>query len=218
MTAGEGGILVTKDEELAERVESLTWSGRKRGRPWYEHYELGWNYRMTEFQGAILQIQLSRLEEQNKRRRENAAYLSEKLHNIGGLEPVRVDPRAKNYSVHIFIIRFNPKYFKGLTREKLVDAINKEGIPIFGGYTHPLYKNPMFLNKSFYQKGCPITCSFYQNYIDYESFSERCPVSERACAYEALWLEHRLFLGTKSDMDDIADAFQKVKDHVDEII
>ncbi len=218
MTAGEGGILVTSNEELAERVESLTWSGRKRGRPWYEHYQLGWNYRMTEFQGAILQIQLSRLEEQNKRRRENATYLSEKLRSIEGLEPVRIDPRARNYSVHIFIIRFNPEYFKGLAREKLVDAINKEGIPIFGGYTHPLYKNPMFLNKSFYQKGCPITCGFYQNYIDYEGFSERCPVSERACDYEALWLEHRLFLGTKSDMDDIAEAFQKVKGSVDEII
>jgi hypothetical protein len=76
----------------------------------------------------------------------------------------------------------------------------------------------MFLNKSFYQKGCPITCGLYKNYIDYGSFSDRCPVAERACAYEALWLEHRLFLGTKSDMDDIADAFRKVKDHVDEII
>ncbi len=51
-----------------------------------------------------------------------------------------------------------------------------------------------------------------------QAIQELCPVPERACAYEAIWLDHRLFLGTKKDMDDIADAFIKVREHIDELM
>ncbi len=136
MTAGEGGIVLTNSYEIAENIESLTWSGRKHGRPWYEFYQLGWNYRMMEFQGAILRVQLKRLEEQNSRRRENAAYLTKLLKEIGGLEPVVIDPKGAKYSVHIFMIRYNPEEFRGLPRAKLLKAVNEEGILAFSGYTH----------------------------------------------------------------------------------
>ena len=61
MTAGEGGIITTNDEELAERCISLREHGRRRDKPWYYHEMLGWNYRMTEMQAAILRVQLRRL-------------------------------------------------------------------------------------------------------------------------------------------------------------
>jgi len=218
MTAGEGGIVITDSVELAETLESLTWSGRKHGRPWYEFYQLGWNYRMLEFQGTILRTQLKRLEDQNTTRRENARYLTRLLREIGGLEPVAIDPRAERYSVHIFMIRYDPKEFRGLSRAKLMEAINAEGIPAFGGYTHPLYKNPMFLTKAFYTKGCPISCGHYDRPLDYQTFESLCPVAERACNFEAIWLEHRLFLGGRKDMEDIAAAFRKVKENVSEIL
>ena len=218
MTAGEGGIVISNDERLAERVESLTWSGRKRGRPWYEYHELGWNYRLTEIQGAILMAQLARLDEQNRRRRENADYLTEQLREIQGLKPLFIDERARAWSVHLLIVRYDPAAFQGLPRARLVQALNAEGIPVSEGYTHPLYRNPMFLNKSFYGKGCPFSCGSYENYIDYASFEERCPVAERACAFEALWLEQRLFLGSRRDMDDIAEGFKKVKQHIHELL
>ncbi len=208
MTAGEGGLVITDNAELADRVESLAWSGREKGRPWYEFHRLGWNNRLTEFQGAILRIQLERLEEQNGRRRENAAYLTDLLNQIDGLSPVRIDPRAKTYSVHIYMLRYNPAAFKGLSRDKLLEAVNAEGIPAFSGYTHALYNNPMFRDKAFYAPGSP---------DDYARFAEKCPVAEKACAYEAIWLEHRFFLGSRKDMDDIAEVFQKVKENVDEL-
>jgi hypothetical protein len=115
------------------------------------------------------------------------------------------------------MLRYDPKEFGGLSRPRLMEAVNAEGIPAFGGYTHPLYKNPMYLNKAFYTKGCPVTCGHYGREIDYASFAALCPVSERACAYEAIWLEHRLFLGTHDDMDDIARAFRKVKENAREL-
>jgi len=62
ITAGEGGIILTDDEELAKRARSYRSNGRKEGRPGYEHHRLGWNYRLTEFQAAILLAQLQRLE------------------------------------------------------------------------------------------------------------------------------------------------------------
>ncbi len=217
MTAGEGGLICTNDPKIRDRVESLTWSGRRSGRPWYEFYELGWNARMMELQGALLRVQLTRLEEQNKKRRENSKYLTERFKEIEGIEPTVIDPRGEHYSVHIYMVRYNPEAFSGLERGTLIDALAAEGIPVFYGYTHPVYKNPMFLDKQFYTKGCPISCGHYDKEIDYGKYSEICPVSERACAYEAIWFEHSMFLGDKKDMDDIADAFIKIREHAGEL-
>ena len=85
------------------------------------------------------------------------------------------------------------------------------------GYSHPLYKNPMFVNKDFYPRGCPLTCGHYDHDLDFADFSELCPVAEKACANEAVWLEHRLLLGREEDVDDIADAVEKIRSHASEL-
>lgn len=218
MTAGEGGIILTNSADVAALCESYLWAGRQIGRPWYEHHRLGWNYRLTEFQGAILSQQLARLEEQNARRTENAAYLSAQLAAIPGLRPLQVDPRATKRSYHIYILRYAAEAFSGLPRNKFVQALAAEGIPCMGGYSQPLYKNPMFLRQDFYPKGCPITCGHYDRTIDYAAFSETCPVSEHACADEAVWMEHRPLLGTRRDMDDIVAAIEKVRANAGELL
>ena len=64
---------------------------------------------------------------------------------------------------------------------------------------------------------CPITCGHYGKDLDYGAFAQKCPVTERACYQESIWLEHRLFLGDKSDMDDIAAAVAKVRTNVPEL-
>ncbi len=217
MTAGEGGIIITNDARLAELSESYLWAGRERGRPWYEMHRLGWNYRMTEFQGAILGVQLDRLEKQNEVRMKNACYLSRELEKIGGLSPLKVDDRVTRHSYHIYIIRYSPEYFNYVPRQKFVEALNAEGIPSFYGYTAPLYANPMFTNMNFYPHGCPVECSHYGKKIDYALFKDSCPVAERASYSEAVWLEHRLFLGDTGDMDDIVSAVKKIKDNIDEL-
>ncbi len=171
---------------------------------------------MLEFQGAILRAQLKRLDEQNRTRRENAAYLTKLLKEIDGIEPVKIDRRGEKYSVHIFILRYDPHAFNGLPRSIMIEAVNAEGIPAFSGYAHPIYKNPMYLNRNFAGSSFPLGTSFHED-IDYRTFEEKCPVAERACNYEAVWLEQRLFLGSKQDMDDIAEAFRKVKENVGDL-
>lgn len=217
MTAGEGGLITTNRAEIAELCESYLWAGRQQGRPWYEHHRLGWNYRLTEFQGAILLKQLARLDEQNRKREENAGYLTKRLSAIDGIEPLRVDSRTTRHSYHVYMLRYSQEQFGGLPRAKFLQALAAEGVPCLGGYNHPLYRNPMFVKKDFYPRGCPLTCGHYNAEIDYNSFASLCPVAERACAEEAVWFEHRLLLGDKGDMDDIVEAVGKVQSYQDEL-
>ncbi len=214
MTAGEGGVIVTDDASLRERCESFVWGGRADGRPWYEHHRLGWNYRLTEFQGAILLAQLKRLDSQNETRMKNAAWLNQELGSVPGLTPQSIPDYATRRSVHIYMLRFNEEEF-GLTRDQFIAALQSEGIPCSPGYAHPLYRNPMFVNQQFYTRGCPTSCSFYGKTIDYTAFAETCPNSEQLCK-QAVWLEHRMLLGTQEDMGDIVRAIHKIRDHKDE--
>ena len=218
MSAGEGGIITTNDFELAKKVESLVWSGREFGKGWYKFYTLGWNARMTEFQGAILRIQLTRLAEQTRLRQEKAAYLSKLLEEVPGLHslPLPTDPASHAY--HLYVIRYREDELEGLSRERFVEAMNAEGIPISTGYSIPLYKNPMFLNKDFWASGCPLTCSHYSGDIDFASYEDKCPIAEMACAKEALWLKQQIFLGSKKDMEDIAEACKKIVERRNDLL
>ena len=218
MTAGEGGVIITNDEALARRCDSYLWAGREQGRPWYEFHRLGWNYRMTEMQAAILLVQLSRLEEQNQHRMENARYLDQRLAEVGGALPLRWDGRATRHSHHIYMLRYDANAFGGVHRDQFVRALNAEGVPASAGYAFPLYKNPMFLNQEFYPKGCPLSCQHYGQEVDFAAYAEKCPVVEKVCREEAVWLEHRLLLGTQQDMDDIAEAIAKIRYAAEELM
>jgi dTDP-4-amino-4,6-dideoxygalactose transaminase len=211
MTAGEGGIICTNDQALATACDALAWAGREPGRPWYEFHRLGWNYRMTEFQAALLRVQLSRLDEQNKIRQANASYLSQKLGELDGVSPLVQDPRTTLHGFHLYILRYDEKQ-TGLPRAQFLAAVAAEGIPVSGGYPFPLYENPMFIEKRFINGAFPLGTAYHDD-IDYASFAERCPMAERACREEAVWMTQNLFLGTQQDMDDIAAAIEKVIAH-----
>lgn len=217
ITAGEGGAIVSNNKELAARCDSYIWAGREVGRPWYEFHRLGWNYRITEFQGAILRVQLGRLDSQIEKRNENVDYLTKRFENeIEGLKLLKRDSRATRHSYHIVMAKYDPKVW-GISKENFVDALSAEGIAVTTGYPFPLYKNPMFLNQDFYPKGCPINCSHYGHAIDFNSYEKLCPVSEKACSDEAVWFDQRMFLGTHEDMDDIVNAVLKVKSNMNEL-
>jgi hypothetical protein len=81
--------------------------------------------------------------------------------------------------------------------------LEAEGIPVCGGYAVPLYRQPLFLNRAFgpYLPNAAAT-------LDYGKV--RCPNCEKICAEQGAWMEQSLFLGSQSDMDDIARAFEKV--------
>ena len=102
LTAGEGGAVTTNDQEIYDRAWSLTNVGRVREGAWYQHRIIGWNNRLTEWQGAVLKAQFSRLEEQNARRTLVAARLRNRLAGIPGFSGQPIDSRVTRHAYHLF--------------------------------------------------------------------------------------------------------------------
>ncbi|HEX4486058.1 MAG TPA: DegT/DnrJ/EryC1/StrS family aminotransferase [Terriglobales bacterium] len=208
MTAGEGGVIVTNDAEIARLCESYVWGGRESGRPWYEHHRLGWNYRLSEFHAAVLGCQLERLEEQTQCRMKNGVYLASRLSKVPGVRPLRLPEYATTATFHIFVLRFDEQEF-GLSRQAFLEALEAEGVPCSSGYAFPLYKNPLFVNHDFYpSRSAGDSLGPIEN-VDYGAFAGSCPAAETACQ-EAVWLEQRLLLGSQQDIDDVVRAVEKI--------
>lgn len=211
LTAGEGGIIITNDDKIGDTAWSIHNVGRVRGGQWYDHPLMGSNYRMTEFQAAILISQMRRLDEQTRLRNENGLYLSERLSQIPGVQPLKRDPRVTSHAYHLYIFKYLAEQDTGVPRERFIKALSAEGIPCSPGYT-PLYRSGMFWVDP---DSCPVGCSFYGRRMDYRALHlENC---ERACDKEGVWLTQNMLLGTKKDMDDIADAVEKVLSNIQEL-
>jgi len=211
INSGEGGIILTNDRGLYE----LSWSYHNCGRvmegAWYQHDLLGGNYRITEFQAAILLIQLTRLDEQTKTRNENALYLSNWLSKIKGIEPLQCGPEITRHAYHLYTFRYSSEAFEGLPRSRFLEALKAEGIPCGSGYV-PLYKERFMLNLA----KDPLLSQLYGKKIDYSNV--KLPATERACYEEGVWLFQSMLLGTREDMGDIVNAIAKIKENVKEIL
>jgi dTDP-4-amino-4,6-dideoxygalactose transaminase len=202
LTSGEGGIITTDDDELAARCRSIHNCGRIEGGAWYEHHVMSGNYRLGEFAGAILNCQLDRLDEQTDLRDANGRYLDEQLGKIPGLTPQRGDAFATRNAQHLYLLRYDASVF-GVSRERFIEALSAEGIPLAAGYVIPLYKQPLFQNRSF---GPYSACR-----REYRGL--HLPNVEAICGGEGAWLTQNVLLGTRQDMDDIAAAFRKLYQH-----
>ena len=211
LTAGEGGIVVTNDDQVGDAAWSIHNVGRVREGGWYEHPIMGSNFRMTVFQGAGLLTQLKRLVAQTARRNENALYLTDRLSRIDGIKPLARDPRVTVHAYHLYIFRYLAKPATGVPRAKFIQALNAEGIPCSSGYV-PLYREGLFRVDP---TSCPVGCPHYGKTVNYPDLS--LPTCENACDEEAVWLFQSMLLGEKKDMDDIADAVEKVISNVGEL-
>lgn len=213
MMSGEGGIITTNDPELAELCYSLREHGRMRNKPWYYHARLGWNYRMTELQAAILRVQLKRLPKITEERRRNAEYFSKLLKDFEGIEPGYVAPYVK-HAYHLYMIDYFPEKV-GLTKSEFVKAVAAEGIPISGGYMWPLYENDIFRKLRARPKGCPYTCPYYGKKISYPK--GLCPNAEKLCYERGLWIPGHVLNVNKEELNDIAVGIEKVLKYREEI-
>jgi len=205
MTAGEGGIITTNDGALAETCRSIHNCGRIPTGVWYEHHVISGNYRLGEFQGAILNAQLDRLESQTRTRDRNGKYLADKLAGLPGVFPQRRPAACTRHSYHLFMLRIDGQAF-GAPRAAVIKALQAEGIPCSAGYGFSLHHQPMFRNKAFgpYLPGASARLNYRK---------VRCPNSDLICREQCVWLEQSIFLGRRADIDDIARAFDKLHDN-----
>ncbi|NIA29194.1 MAG: aminotransferase class I/II-fold pyridoxal phosphate-dependent enzyme, partial [Actinobacteria bacterium] len=153
INAGEGGIIITNDDVVAKMARSHNNCGRSEDGLWYEHFYFGGNTRMTEFQAAVLQAQFARYDGQKEIRQGNLAYLNEKLGEIEGIEPLADDENITSHASHLYIFKYIKKSFANKPKENFIEAMQQEGIPTSTGYSLPLYKQPVFLNKAFGPRG-----------------------------------------------------------------
>lgn len=208
MTSGEGGILTTSDDALADQAWSLHNCGRVRGGAWYAHSILGSNYRMTEFQAAALRVQLAHLSDDVTRRERAAARLSDALVSIGGLLPQPRDPRATTHAWHLFQMTYDPDAFAGLDRGRFLEALGAEGVAGSAGYGMPLNRQPVFSDTVFDHEATGYDPERPQ--LRYRELE--LPVAERLCA-TSVWFPQSSLLGTDEFLDQIADAVAKVREN-----
>lgn len=207
LCAGEGGIVTTNDPQVEVVAAAISDCGRAAGRPFYEHHRIGQNFRMTELQAALLRSRMRTLEEETARRFRNGRALTERISQLSGLEPLDPTPGpGDRRAYHLYPVRVHPETL-GASRERVIAALNAEGIPAGAGYGKPLYDNPVFQEGHFNLHGCPVNCGHYHGTVDYREAS--CPATEALCA-ETLWLGQNLLLGDENDTADIVHAFEKV--------
>lgn len=202
LTSGEGGLVVTNDDKLYLMMNSLRNVGRVEGGAWYEHHNAGCNYRITQLQAVLLSSQLKRLEEQTLVRHENGTYLNKLLSEIEGITPLTRGLGETVHSYHIYIFKYDKSKFNGLSKVEFSKMLAAEGVPCFMGYPQPLYKQPLFQNKNF-------MCYAIPEEVDYSKVV--CPVTEKACYEEAVWIMQHAMLSTKADMDLFAAAILKIQ-------
>jgi L-glutamine:2-deoxy-scyllo-inosose/3-amino-2,3-dideoxy-scyllo-inosose aminotransferase len=223
LTAGEGGAITTSNKDLYVRLDALRNCGRRplkimgsKGAGQYgtegDLVQSG-NYRITEFQAAVLNEQLKRMTAQVKKRDQNAIYLNRLLAKIPGVSPMKRDKRTTLQSYFNFAFRYDAKAFKGLSVWHFRPALAAElGIEVSPCY-FPLNNDPLY--RPLTKKRYNLSKSHWKK-IDPKRF--KLPVCEKAFKEESVCFHHSVLMGSKKDMGQIADAVEKIKKNVDELL
>lgn len=195
ITAGEGGITVTNNREVYDRMWAIHEVGRYPADSVQTDQLIGRDLRMTEWQGAILLAQLERLPEHNEHRQRSADLLYSGLEDVPGLTPMFMDERSTGCSWHLFQVRYNPAAFGGRNREVFLEAMMAEGVPCSGGY-QPLPGQQVI-----------------QEALESQFGTQRVhpvPNAEDA-GRNTVWLGQTLLLGDEPSIKQVIAAIQKIQ-------
>ena len=166
---------------------------------------LGLNDLVAVNQAAIGRVQLRKLDDFNRRRVDNAKYLTQRLNQVQGLVP----PPVVGDAYHVFwqyTIRIKEEEL-GISRDRFRAALEAEGVESSVYYDRPIYQQPYFLElRGYGNTACPFRCPWYTGVVDYAQL--RLPVAEKACQ-EVLSLPVHNLLGIE-DMERVATAVEKV--------
>jgi dTDP-4-amino-4,6-dideoxygalactose transaminase len=221
MTIGEGGAVISNDEAYMDRCYSFHNFGQPYGTikgvsgTRNNFLLLGTKVRLSEYQAAMALAQLKRLEAQTAIRNENADYLRKRLKEIPGIIPHKLYPNATRAAYHLFPFRYIKEDFQGLPREEFIKAVSAEGVPCSAGYDSTLNSSP-YLKDAFESKNFKLM--YPKKMLDFNVYLEqnKCPVNDNMCR-EAVWLGQNMLLGSRSDLDEIVMAIDKVRKNAGKI-
>lgn len=207
LTSGEGGAVTCNDETYYKIMHALKQVGWAPDMTPGNHY--GHNYRITEMQAVLLRGGLTRLQEQNRIREENAAYIAEALKKEGGpLSVARRDPRVTRQAYYALTLGYDSKKAENLPRAAYVYALGAEGFP--AGKTYPpVYASPIM---NLYDKTSPVPYRDQKKIQDYKYL--KLPNVEKAVNETAVILSHAHLLGERAYIDELISAVRKVDDNL----
>ncbi len=203
LTSGEGGAVITNDEAFADQVYNFHTPGApKGGRSWGRAS----NYRLTEFQAALLLAQYSRFNAQQDHRNANAEHLTAMLQQIPGIAPARLASGNNRSAWHLYMFRYDASRFSGLSRARFLQEMTKAGVPASSGYSalnlsphvKALAENPHY--QRLYGKDA------MARWVD----RNRCPVNDRLIE-EAVWFPQTRLLDSRAGMDRIAETIAGIQ-------
>ncbi|MCB0732025.1 MAG: DegT/DnrJ/EryC1/StrS family aminotransferase [Ignavibacteriae bacterium] len=227
LTAGEGGALTTNSLELAEKLDALRNCGRRPEGEEFQDADKGagvysddgnfiqsGNYRITEFQAAILVEGMKRLPEQNKLRDENGIYINSLLKELPGITPMKRDERETKEAYFNFSFRYNKDEFKNLPTNKFREALAAElGLTVEGCY-EPLNNASLYVPRTKPSRH-KLSDQYWED-INPARFN--LPVCEKVFKDISVCFHHKILMGTKKDMQDIVDAIKKIYDNAEELL
>jgi len=206
---GEGGMLLTNKEEIADMARMVRNHGemiiQDLGQRSYKSEFLGWGYRMTELEAALGVAQTSKLDYLNEERIKLATFLANEINQIKGLSHTKYDFVKHVY--YVFAFSFNEKEI-GISRDKFCEALIAEGIPCAAGYVKPLYLNPLYLEKKAF------AFKHYKGNAQYKKGI--CPVVESLHENEVIIISDCRPPATIEDMKDVVNAIKKIIENKEE--
>ena len=213
LCSGEGGAILTHSDEIMEECFTFHCNGRSwKNARGFGYQRNGANLRMTEFQGALLLEQMTRVEGQMKVREQNAEYLTRQLEEIEGIHPAKMYAGTTRNAYHLYMFRYDALAFAGLPRDKFIKALQAEGVFCGSGYSplnlHPFLENS--LRKPGYEK------LFGKETMDRYFQENQCPENDKLCN-EAVWFVQNTMLYERGVMDQIAEAVRKIQKNADQL-
>ncbi len=216
LNSGEGGAVLTNDDQFADVCYNFHNQGRARavsGANFTYAGARGSNLRLSEFQGTLLVAQMSRVIKQTNRRTENANYLTSLLNQIPGIKPAKLYDGVTRSAYHLYMFRYDKAAFAGLERAKFMEALSKEGVPCSGGYGT--------MNKDAYVTGLAKDAHFLKVYgerrmQEWLEQTQHCPENDKLCA-QAVWFTQNMLLGSRVDMDQVAEAIRKIQKYAGDL-
>jgi len=219
---GEGGVVVTNDDSIAERIYLIRNHGENVVEPkgvknvFNTH---GFNFRMTEMEAAVGIEQLKKLPALLDERIRNAEYLAKKIGSIPGIIAPETEELCRHvYYVQAFrfiqdILGVDRNLFINAVKAEIPSAVLREDTPLLSyGYVKPLYLQPLYQQRA---TPCSFNCEKYKGTVDYSKGI--CPNAEKL-HFEELFSHEYMRPGmTRADMDDVADAFFKVYENINEL-
>jgi dTDP-4-amino-4,6-dideoxygalactose transaminase len=218
ISTGEGGMVITNNDELAKRMNLI----RNHGEVVVAHYPvetvagiIGYNYRMTELEAAVGVAQFRKMRMLTKHRVELAEYLTQQLVEFNQILTTPVVENNVDHVYFVYPIKFNARK-AGVHRNKFAEAVRAEGLPLFSGYVRPIYFEPMYQQLLAYgDDGFPFKGPHMKKEISYPK--GLCPVCERLHFEDLLLTPICHWPLAKEDIDLFVMGIRKVCENLDQL-